>query len=398
MLILKDCMEEIEKIMDRSEKKIGDRVSFYDIAFDGEYGWFCDVYTNTLCRINMDTACIAIEAMIPFDRDFGAFQYGFIAKKDNVLILAPRTAYTILLYSIEDKSFKKIQIDSGMLEGDNENNLFSGVKTYGNNTYLIPGRFPGIIKLNMVTAEVTYLREWYTVLKQEITDYDDLRVMFARCDCRKENKLYLPCWQSNKIMIFNLETEEYSFIELSSYEKNLSSVCIVDDELWISSRDSNVIIRTNREGKEIEKITIEGIESRGLAFIVKCGQIIYAVPVYDNYLIALDISSRVCQKVCNLVKEKVNMPQNLIFAKNNILSCVKDGEERIWMYSIFDGKIYRCDANGKVEILNSVLETQNDVNERNNYYFKMRIKEEIIQEDCMLGLEELLEYIQNEKI
>lgn len=376
--------------MENRVQEMGARVSFYDIVFDGEYGWFCDTYTNTLCRISMNTASISIEAMIPFDGNIRPLQYGFIAKAGDILVLAPRDAFVVLAYHIVDKTFQKIEIDAKTIEQIGAYNLFSGVKIYDGNAYLIPGRFPGMLRLNLSSMKITCLNDWYEPLKQKIHNFDLGRVMFARCNCREGNKLYLPCWQGNIVMVFDLEKESYFFLELSIYEGDLSSICIIDNEAWLASRSSNIIVRSDREGKEIDRITMEGIKDTGIAFLAKCGRLLYAVPTYGDSLICLDLETEECKKVCDLLTEAVNVPEELVIAKTNMLSCVKDDRERIWMYSIFDGKIYRCGSDGNVDIYDAVLEKQEDERKRYNYYLKAQMSENILMENDQCGLEEFL--------
>lgn len=376
--------------MESNIDKIASKVSFYDVAFDDEYGWFCDVYINTLCRIDIKTGSIFTEAMVPMDGDAGFFQYGFIAKTGNILVLAPRSAYTVLLYYIDEKKFRSIELDAERIRQIGAFNLFSGVKIYGNDAYLIPGRFPGIVKIGLYTAEITYLNDWYAVLRQRLIGFDPQRAIFARCNCSEGNKMYLPCWQGNIIMIFDLETEEYSFLELTTYDAALSGISVIGNELWTASRISNIIVRINKEGKEIDRIEVEGIEDTGVAFLARCGQLLYVVPMYGDKLVCLDLETRENRKICNLVTEAINVPDELIFAQNNMLSCVKDSKERIWMYSIFDGKIYRCDANEKLEIYSAVLEKKEDIRRRNRFYMKVRLSENILWENNQLRLEDFL--------
>lgn len=383
-------LERKDTIMESNIHEIGSRVSFYNIAFDGEYGWFCDVYTNTLCRINTDTASITIEAMIPFDRNNRPFQYGFIAKVGGILVLAPRSSFAVLLYDIMDKTFRRIELETKTIDKVEAYNLFCGVKIYGSNVYLIPGRFPGIVRLNLVSMEVTYLNDWYEPLKKKIHGFDSKRVMFARCNCRVGNKLYLPCWQGNIVMVFDLERESCSFLELSTYNGNLSSICIIDNKAWLASGSSNIIVRADREGKEIDRITLEGIKDTSIAFLAKCGQLLYVVPTYGDSLICLDLETEEYKKVCDLLVEAVNVPEKLVIAKTNMLSCVKDDRERIWMYSIFDGKIYRCGSDGNVDIYDAVLEKQEDERKRNIYHLKAQMSENILIENDQCSLEEFL--------
>lgn len=381
--------------MKKYAQEMSSEVMFYNMFFYDNCGWFCDIYTNALCRVNVDTAEISLETMIPFDGDNRPFQYGFIAGLEDVLILAPRVSTAVMLYNITDKEFQRVEIDRQFIEKVGAFNLFSGVEIYDGNAYLIPGRFPGILKLDLSTFEITYLEDWYEPLRQTITDFDAGRVIFARCRCRCGNKLYLPSWQNNKLMIFDLETEKYSFWEVPVFGEMLSDLCITNDALWVALRNSNKIVKINGK-EETESIVIPELEGTGIAFIACCGRRLYIVPAYGNQLMCMNLDTQKCMTVCGLPMEMTNMPAELMIAQTNMLSCVTDLQARIWMYSVFDGKIYRCDDRGNVETFDAAITDQRDMDKRVSHYVKSVLSQGIAWEDNPYGLNELLAYIQTQ--
>ena len=114
--------------MDALVEKVSSHISFYDICFVGKYGWFCDVYTNTLYKIDLNTNEITLEEILPI---YELVQYGFIANWNNYLVLAPRAAKTILIYDISQKAFMEIDFNNYQMNKANMFNLFSSVQIYG---------------------------------------------------------------------------------------------------------------------------------------------------------------------------------------------------------------------------------------------------------------------------
>jgi len=179
-------------IMDTYIEKISSNVSFFDICFDGNLGWFCDVYTSTLYKLDILTNTITVEAAIP---GCGNMQYGFIAKWKDILILAPRAAEKIMMYHIKKCSFTEVKLDTERMGERDIFNLFSGVHIFDDSAYLIPGRFPAIVRLDLHTFEIEYFDLWHEELKSKLKGYDERKVIFARCNCVLKDKLLLPCWQ-----------------------------------------------------------------------------------------------------------------------------------------------------------------------------------------------------------
>lgn len=383
--------------MSSNANKLNSHVAFYNITFCNKCGWFCDVFSNTLCKVDTDTSVISIEAMIPFDGDTRPFQYGFIEKVGDLLVLAPRGAAVILIYNIIHKTFQRVEIKAEIIERIGKVNLFSGVEVCENNAYLIPGRFPGIIKLNLITLELTYLEDWYDLLLQRIPNFEFEKVVFAQCYRGKNNKIYLPCWQKNIIMVFDLKAEEYFFLEVSIPDAALSGLCIINDEIWAASKNSNIIVKINEEGKEADIIVVEALKEAGIIFLIQCENFLYVIPLYDEQLIRIDLETKKCDIVGKIATENVDIPREFIIAQNRILSCVKDPEGRIWMYSMFDGKIYQLNLQGDVEIFDADVKDETEINKRIDCYLKQQLLQGNLWESRQYGLKEFFVYLQTQR-
>ena len=233
-------------------------------------------------------------------------------------------------------------------------NLFSSVQIYGEDAYFIPGRFPAIIKMNLYTFEMEYFDSWYEKLKCKIKNYDDNKVLFARCNCRFRDKLLLPCWQSNIIMEFQFETGKFRFIEFPEIITELSDIYIRNNELFLASKSYNMIFKCNFEGKVLGK---QELEEHGISFLVGNHKKILAVPGSGKQIIQYDLNTHECKGILDFIVEKNNGSYlGGEFLNVNILSCVQDKDNNIWMYSIFEDIILKLNIDtGNVERIEAVL-------------------------------------------
>lgn len=374
-------------------EKISSHISFFDICFDDNYGWFCDAYTNTLYRINLLTNKITVEAGIPA---YGDVQYGFIARWENMLVLAPRAARKIMIYHIKEYSFTEIELDIGRMEEREVFNLFAGVQIFGDSAYLIPGRFPAVVRLDLHTFEIEYFDSWYERLKSKIKNYNNGIVFFARCNCVFDGKLLLPCWQANIVMEFQFETGKYRFIEFPKIKHEFSGMYVRNKELFLASKSQHIIFRCDFNGNELERIKLRGLLGTGISYLIDMNGAVAAVPMSGGPMVQYDFNTERCEVILDLAtEEKEDSYVGEIFPKVNILSAVRDNCGNLWLYSVFDDIILKRNINtGYVERIKAVL---SEKEAKKKAFLNLQTAVAIWEECKILSIADLCDYIKEKE-
>lgn len=332
-------------------------VSFFDICFDDNYGWFCDAYTDTLYKFNLSTEIITVEAIIPTNHDEIFFQYGFIAKWKNLLILAPRSSNKILVYNILEKTFLEIRLKTDRIQDQDRYNLFAGVHIHGSYAFLIPGRFSAVVRLDLCTFEVKYFDSCIENVKKAIKNYDKSKVLFARCDCVLDDKILLPCWQGNFIMEFEFETGQFKLVEFSEIRGELSGGYVQNQILFLATKNDNFLFKCDLYGTVLDKVEIKTDAERGISFLTNFGSKAIVIPVFGKKIIQWNWDTKNVTEVFRLTDtKKKNSYVGGFFGEVDVLSSVKDGKGNLWMYSIWGNEILKLDMNtGYVEKIAATL-------------------------------------------
>lgn len=377
--------------MNNYVEKISSNISFFDICFERNYGWFCDAYTSTLYKLDLLSNVITVEAIIPVYKNM---QYGFIAKWKDLLILAPRAADKIMVYHIRDNFFSEIELDIKRMDEKELFNLFSGVHIFEDSAFLIPGRFPAIVRLDLHTFGVEYFDLWHERLINKIENYDNKKVLFARCNCVFSGKILLPCWQGNSILEFHFSTGEGRLIEFPKIYDELSGMYIRGQELFLASKYNHMIFRCDLDGNVLEQIEIGELGKTGISFLLECSGKTIIVPVYGARIIQWDYDAYQCRKILNLATEqKEDSYVGEIFPNVDILSCVKDDFGNIWMYSIFRGSILKLHVDTE-EIEQIEIQLSKEDKKKKAFCY-MQVVRGIWEEDRLFSIADFCNYFRS---
>lgn len=112
---------------------------------DGKFVWFCPEGLNALCKYDLKLGKIVHMQVIPGDGSYKA-----IEKYEKKLILIPYGAENVCVYDIDQKTFIVIELqDKGKKYFPR---FVQGVRK-GNCVYLVPVKYPHIVRINMDTMD-----------------------------------------------------------------------------------------------------------------------------------------------------------------------------------------------------------------------------------------------------
>ncbi len=177
--------------------------------------FFSDVFTGRFVEYDIENTSYEIKCLKLSMNLNGKMQYGKLAKTDNKVYFVPRNATEIIVYDIVSDTYKKIELKC--LGEKFGKPLFIDAVQIGGRLFLIPGRYPAIVEINLTNDSVTL---------HETGDSNDL---FTNCNVLFDNKnIYMYVNKENKLSVFN--TDEYTFRDILLNEKNINALTALEYE------------------------------------------------------------------------------------------------------------------------------------------------------------------------
>jgi len=325
------------------------RISFRFAAFYGGYIWFCNLYYPALFKMNLSTGEISLEKILPRYTYRNYAQYGLIVSIEGQLIIAPLRAGNILFYDIEKKELNEIPLEIEKYSyGIDSTNLFWSSAVYDENIFLFPGHFRAIVKIDVKTKKITYISRWFDELKDEI--FHERRLIFSKCYSNDGENYYLPSFQSNIVLKFNLRLLNYEVIRTNIPEERLSGIVVDEQYYWITSTMSNILYRIDKYSMKIKSIEVTGIdnsERKGLNAIIPYKDLFYLLPCYIGNIVAYNKADETCTQSLIMPKQAVDDMKQYIYELESILYCQKV-ENHMYLYSYLVGKLYDYNMDNNV--------------------------------------------------
>lgn len=366
-------------------------IAFNNIAIHENDGWVCNMYCSTLFHVDMTTLKLTLEAVLPSENECGFAQYGPVAYYKDKLIIAPVCAKDIIVYDLYTKTIERqIGIDGTRMSLDDY--LFWEIIVYKDTAFCMPGKGKCIVKINLQTFELEYLGDWYKDVRKVIAN--DRRMIFADVFDLGNGIVWLPCWQNNMLMEFNMDNDQYT-IHMIPMIQALSSITVADDNVLLLERESaTVILYTWDSECDRRKIQYQGfISSRGFRKAQLYGEYIYLFPLHANMILRYNLNTKDVQCVKILPKYGGENTNFIMSVYDNMRCCKKINEEEIIYYSIPDSKIVKLNMR-----TGFVLEVYAGINKEEQEFLKNKFLDKSYaegnNENKSLALSNLIEYVQ----
>lgn len=193
-----------------------------------------------------------------------AFDYG-----DKIYVF-PANAQHILVVS-QDKRIRKIELKNEVEQGG----AFAGFWIYGDYAFLLPNRYPSLVRFNMKTEEILYL--------SGISDFniavmpDQERIPAARWIWRE--KLYFMNPAGTQLLIIDMDTLEANVtpININRFITGAGLKEINGEDFWLIPYEGTTVTRWNMvtgETKDYD-LAVEGIKSINRRYKTECNQRIF---------------------------------------------------------------------------------------------------------------------------
>lgn len=268
----------------------------YGFVLDDDKIWFASYWNNVLCCYSLKEKRVERAEIIPED-DEVELSFSNLVKVGNEIVIIPANALNIYIYDIEERKFSKIELG----EGNVGFNKFFGYGLWKENIFLFPGKCTEILKINLITKKISHIKEWNKKIE---TDGEIVCFQFDHYVCGE--KVYLLSAVTNKVLIFNMATEEEEIISVGEKNKIYSTITYLDiDKFLLTDEEGNCILLNLKDSSfEIIKNTVEGFISHKydtkracMSDGVKWENCVYLFPAQANKILKLSLIDNTLSEV-----------------------------------------------------------------------------------------------------
>lgn len=130
---------------------------------DGEYIWFVPEETGVLCRYHVIREMVDYMCVVPKEVEHRS-SYATMVKYGEKIVLIPYIAQEVAIFDTSSENFTQIKLpDAG--ECYLHNAKFDDGIVVGRYLYMIPGKFPYIVKMDLHTYETWQSEDMYRLCK-----------------------------------------------------------------------------------------------------------------------------------------------------------------------------------------------------------------------------------------
>ncbi len=207
----------------------------------------------------------------------GGNYYSRAIEFENKVYVCPQNAQDILIVS-KDKSIKKIELNKHVEQAG----AFVGTWQIGEYLFMIPNRYPFLVRLNMKTQEIHYL-----------SGIRDIYVTMAAGERRIGgvdvwgDKLVLGCADGKKLLMIDVATLKVNTVDVD-FEGGILAVKLDKDKIWLLPYEGTTIGCWDATTGKMEKYDamVEGFECTQRPSGMKCMLRPYGMPaICDKKLI-----------------------------------------------------------------------------------------------------------------
>lgn len=353
---------------------------FQDCIHVGDDIWFASDDYNGLYKYNIKekkTERIGEFSHEPFS------QYGLFLKMcryKNNLIFVPQWSKRIYIYNIDTGIFKDIQFlkPAEDLQGP----YFFEAVVHEEYIYMMGASYQGILKVNLETYEVEVLDQWLRKLQREVNINKDKPILGLE-GILKDHSFWIPCYQCNKIMEFNLDTGEFRFHEVGKKENRYARM--------IRSGDQFVLVTHNKEDFcrivfwNYSKGSYEEVQVDMKAYVDRC---------IIEYLDKIWLMSFVSNEIyCVDIRDKRFVFNSISDTSKAVIGFAKVINEELFFYETVTQIWHKINNLGVIEKTDlSIIECMTE-DELEALFLKEGLADNLIHEDRYRSLKFLMKYV-----
>lgn len=217
-----------------------------------DWQWFWSENCDALYKRNLTTGEIQ---RIGGYECYKKAAYTKLVYYEKKLIALPNASDKIMIYDMEKREFRYAGIGiPEMEETDTNSEKFYGKVVKGNWLFMIGCKTAHILKFDMAVEQTVGYVDLYQKLspKKEGIGYLREGVVY-------NEQILIPALYDNYIFELNSDSLQYSIKELNKAGKGFSTICEIENQIWLFPFDEGEIVQWNIENDSIIKHSISGL-------------------------------------------------------------------------------------------------------------------------------------------
>ena len=214
---------------------------------DGKY-YFPLLCQNGICRYDFQTNHCEFLTQFPHWIEKGGALYGRMAVAEEKIIFCPQNTLNICSYNILSNCAEEI-VPAALLDNEykvSKNGFFLDAFIWKDNAFFVPFNYQAIVKVNLATKEVSYIRDWIDEIDHRV-EQGHFHGYFGR-SIQSDNIIVMPCTSADAIMLFDMDTMEHNMVPLHSGIHGFWCVAQDDEYYWLSPYECEEGVRYRIQG------------------------------------------------------------------------------------------------------------------------------------------------------
>jgi len=219
---------------------------------------------NMLYSIEIETGCIELIGGIPNRNFYDKRLVAAIIEWKRCIYLIPLVSGNIWIYSIDNKNWEEIEINS--YENNWANSYFRNAVIFNDILYLFGGYYPAIVKVELTTKNVQYDFDVFAKRKKEEKD-----LFFRGTPVQVDDNVYLASAIDNSILKYSLTKSTYEWISVGKDGDKFSGIEWDGNNFWIAPRHNGMDIIKLTGTKEVRYSLPSELSLNNSVYIGICG-------------------------------------------------------------------------------------------------------------------------------
>lgn len=212
-----------------------------DCIEDGNHIWFSSNSHNGLYRVDKKKNKAELILRFPGEDVLAKNLHNKVLKWGEQLIFVPCSAKEIAIYHYKSNIIKKLSLQD--MKGIGNDGLYKGMKflsadLYKNDVWFWGTGYPAVARLNLLTEELIYYKEWRKWIPLEA----DRGAMFTNAVIREKNG-YVPFFCEDAVLKINLDTGSMEKIPVPFLGTGFYWVADDGVDLWFIETNSHSLVR-----------------------------------------------------------------------------------------------------------------------------------------------------------
>lgn len=281
-----DTKVESENITDAEMRLL----SFGDMAVDGDEAWFVSNRYQVICKMNLNSGKVDMVARIPETEMKLMNLYSYIYIRNRKLYLTPLHTDALCIYDLENNTFQKIYFP------DSKINNFMDMSFKGDEIILKPSGYDGIVRYNKKNGKWVCINGFIEEYEKRCESYNATLPRFIGRWKEYDNKLYMPCFQFNGVLVFNLLDNTWRYYEVGSKGNTYRDIEKVGNEFWLLPYLSDSFVKWNIDSgiyteydSYLQKCNLEkNCKVDRFGWWGKLGENLMAIPILADNIVQVD--------------------------------------------------------------------------------------------------------------